>query len=175
MNIESVVSSDALPLIKFVITYNQCPKVWNDLTFDWILPQPLHPGPPYLVKLYLMKMKQFFLFLLYSGGSWRRPNLDLTRLLRELETVVTSKSDHLPCHQKIKIHRTVSEVLRIFAQFLARLPWVWEYKRKQRKIPKKEREKEKEEGFSYLWVHFLLVKISEKVSTIYADCYTTFL
>ena len=29
----------------------------------------------------------------------------------------------------------------------ARLPWVWEYKRKQRKIPKKEREKEKEEGF----------------------------
>jgi hypothetical protein len=29
----------------------------------------------------------------------------------------------------------------------ARLPWVWEFKRKERKIPKKEREKEKKEGF----------------------------
>ena len=29
----------------------------------------------------------------------------------------------------------------------AQLPWVWEYKRKQRKIPKKEKEEEKKEGF----------------------------
>ena len=32
----------------------------------------------------------------------------------------------------------------------ARLSWLWEYKRKQRKIPKKEREKEKKEGFPSL-------------------------
>ena len=43
----------------------------------------------------------------------------------------------------------------------ARLPWLWEYKRKKRKIPKKEREKEKKEGYSDLLVHFLFVKISE--------------
>jgi hypothetical protein len=35
---------------------------------------------------------------------------------------------------------------------LARLSWLWEYKRKERKIPKKEREKEKKEGFPDLLV-----------------------
>jgi hypothetical protein len=30
---------------------------------------------------------------------------------------------------------------------MARLSWLWEYRRKQRKIPNKEREKEKKEGF----------------------------
>ena len=29
----------------------------------------------------------------------------------------------------------------------ARLPWLWEYKRKERKIPKKEREKKKRRDF----------------------------
>jgi len=34
----------------------------------------------------------------------------------------------------------------------AQFSWLWEYKRKQRKIPKKEREKEKKEGFPDLLV-----------------------
>ena len=34
-----------------------------------------------------------------------------------------------------------------WTQFGARLPWLWEYKRKERKIPKKEREKEKRRDF----------------------------
>ena len=33
------------------------------------------------------------------------------------------------------------------ARGTARLPWLWEYKRKDRKIPKKEREKEKRRDF----------------------------
>ena len=49
----------------------------------------------------------------------------------------------------------------------AQLPWLWEYKRKKRKIPKKEREKEKKEGFSDLLVYFLFVKISENHHKIY--------
>ena len=47
------------------------------------------------------------------------------------------------------------------------LPWVWEYKKKQRKFPKKEREKEEKEGFPDLWVHFLLAKFSESYHKIY--------
>jgi len=35
---------------------------------------------------------------------------------------------------------------------LAQFSWLWEYKRKQRKFPKKEREKEKKEGFPDLLV-----------------------
>jgi hypothetical protein len=46
---------------------------------------------------------------------------------------------------------------------------LWEYKRKERKIPKKEREKEKKEGFPDLLVpwYFPLVKISENYPKIY--------
>ena len=50
---------------------------------------------------------------------------------------------------------------------MAQLPWLWEYKRKKRKIPKKEREKEKKEGLSDLLVYFLFVKISENHHKIY--------
>ena len=46
---------------------------------------------------------------------------------------------------------------------------LWEYKRKQRQIPKKEREKEKKEGFPSLLNTFYL-KIFSKIT----DCYTTF-
>jgi len=35
---------------------------------------------------------------------------------------------------------------------LAQFSWLWEYKRKLRKIPKKEREKERKEGFPNLLV-----------------------
>jgi len=35
---------------------------------------------------------------------------------------------------------------------MAQFSWLWEYKRKLRKIPKKEREKEKKEGFPNLLV-----------------------
>ena len=53
----------------------------------------------------------------------------------------------------------------------AQLPWVWEYKRKQKKIPGEKREKKKKVGFSGLLLHFLLVKISEIYHKIYCLLY----
>ena len=49
----------------------------------------------------------------------------------------------------------------------AQLSWLWEYKRKQRIIPKKEREKEKKEGFPSLLEHLLFVKFFENHHQIY--------